>query len=316
VDMTDMASLVLEARQAVADKVGRACSDVGFFYAQNHPVPQDIIDQTFETVAKYFAQPEEAKMENHIHKRANFRGFEPLYETKLDPTSRGDMKESFLAGFDETDGNQNLPFPPVTSKPSPNHWPANSDELRLALTRYYNHLHAFSRQLVRIFALSLGIPETYFDSISTFPMAFVRPLHYPPQEIPEGDEPGIAAHTDFACFTVLCQHHVEALEVLNKNGIWIPAPPIPRTFVVNIADFMQLLTNHRFESTVHRVVNKTGKERYSIPFFFAFNEDAELEVVPSCREDGVEYGKTRVGEYIKNRLVVSRYKHPGPKASS
>ena len=311
VDMTDMDSPSLTARQAVADNVAKACSDVGFFYALNHSVPQDVIDDAFEAIAKYFSQPEEAKMETHIHKRPDFRGFEPLFETKLDPRSRGDMKESFLAGFDETDGSQNLPFPPVTDKPPRNIWPADNDVFRQTLTRYYNHLHDFSKQLLRIFALALGIEETFFDSMVTFPMAFVRPLHYPPQETSSGNEPGIAAHTDFAAFTVLCQDTVEALEVLNKNGVWIPAPPIPRTFVINIADYLQLLTNHRFESTVHRVVNKTGKERYSIPFFFVFNEDAELEVLPSCRKEGVQYEKKRTGTYIKERLTVSRYKHPG-----
>ena len=312
--MTNMASPSLAARQAVADKVAKACSNVGFFYAQNHPVPQDIIDETFEAIARYFSQAEEVKMENHIHKRPDFRGFEPMFETKLDPNTRGDMKESFLAGFDETDGRQNLPFSPVTDKPPRNNWPANNDAFRGTLTEYYNHLHDFSKKLLRIFALALGIEENFFDRIATFPMAFVRPLHYPPQETIDGNEPGIAAHTDFAAFTVLCQDKVEALEVLNKNGVWIPAPPIPRTFVINIADYLQLLTNHRFESTVHRVVNKTGKERYSIPFFFVFNEDAELEVLPSCKEDGVQYEKKRTGTYIKERLTLSRYKHPGQKS--
>ena len=311
--MTDMASSSLAARQAVADKVGKACSDVGFFYAQNHPVPQDVIDEAFEASKEFFSQPEEVKMENHIHKVPNFRGFEPLFETKLDPKTRGDMKESFLIGPDETDGSLNLPFPPVTGKPPVNNWPANNEKFRCAMTKYYNHLHEFSTQLLRIFALALGIDEVFFDSMVTFPMAFARPLHYPPQETSDGEEPGIAAHTDFAVFTVLCQDKVEALEVLNKNGIWIPAPPIPRTFVINIADYLQLLTNRRFESTVHRVVNKTGQERYTIPVFFAFNEDAELEVLPSCREDGVEYEKKRMGTYIKERLTLSRYKHPGQK---
>lgn len=314
--MTDMASPSLAARQAVADKVAKACSDVGFFYAQNHPVPQEIIDETFEAIVQYFSQPEEVKMENHTHKRtlgSGRQGYEPLFETKYDPKSRGNMKESFIAGFDETDGSQNLPFPPVTEKPSRNNWPANNDTLRRTMTNYYNHLHKFSTHLLRIFALALGIEETFFDSVATFPMAFVRAIHYPPQETTDGNEPGIAAHTDPAAFTVLCQDTVEALEVLNKNGVWIPAPPIPRTFVINVADYLQFVTNHRFESTVHRAVNRTGKERYSLPFFFVFNEDAELEVLPSCKEDGVQYEKKRTGTYMNERYKISRHKHPGHK---
>ena len=139
---------------------------------------------------------------------------------------------------------------------------------------------AFRNSPLRIFALASDIEDTFFDSIAIFPMAFVRPLHYPPQEVGNGNEPGIAAHTDFAAFTVLCQDAVETLEVLNKHGVWIPALPIARTFVINIANYLQLLTYHRPESTVHRVVNRTGKGRdIQSPFFFVFDWNAELGVL-------------------------------------
>ncbi|KKK13989.1 hypothetical protein ARAM_000219 [Aspergillus rambellii] len=310
VDVTNITSPSFEARKAVADKVAKACTDVGFFYAQNHDVPQEIIDEIFAAIKEFFAQPHESKMEVHIHKKIGFRGFEPLFETKLDAKTRGDMKESFLMGPDKSDPDQELPFPPLTDQPSVNNWPPDNQRFRIAVTKYYNHLQRFSKLLTRTFALALGLEETFFDSMCTFPAGYVRPLHYPPQEVSGGEEPGIAAHTDFACFTVLCQGDVGGLEVLNKNGIWIAAPPIPRTFVVNIADFVQHITNGRFQSTVHRVINKTGEERYSIPFFYAFDDDAELEVLPSCREEGKEYEKVRVGEYIAHRFKVSRTKHP------
>ncbi|PQE13103.1 2OG-Fe(II)oxygenase superfamily protein [Rutstroemia sp. NJR-2017a BBW] len=80
-----------------------------------------------------------------------------------------------------------------------------------------------------------------------------------------GEELGLAARRDFACFTVLYQDQVEAPEVLNKNGTWVGVPPVPRSFIINIADFfMHLITNGHFASTIHRVVNKrTGRH---IPF--------------------------------------------------
>jgi isopenicillin N synthase-like dioxygenase len=310
VDVTDITSPSFEARKAVANNVAKACAEVGFFYAQNHDVPQDVIDEIFAAIKEFFDQPNEAKMEVHIHKKVGFRGFEPLFETKLDSKTRGDMKESFLMGPDKTDPAQELPFPPLTGQESVNNWPPNNERFRTAVTKYYNHLQRFSKELTRTFALALGMEETFFDRMITFPAGYVRPLHYPPQEVSGGEEPGIAAHTDFACFTVLCQGNVGGLEVLNKNGIWIAAPPIPRTFVVNIADFMQHITNGYFQSTVHRVINKTGEERYSIPFFYAFDDDAELEVLPSCREEGKEYDSVRVGEYIAHRFKISRTKHP------
>ena len=72
---------------------------------------------------------------------------------------------------------------------------------------------------------------------------------------------------------------VGGLEILNKNAHWISATPIPGTFVVNVGDFLQRISNDRWVSTVHRVINKTGKERYSMPFFFSFNMDADVEVL-------------------------------------
>lgn len=106
---------------------------------------------------------------------------------------------------------------------------------------------------------------------------------------------------------------MEAPEVLNKNGIWVELPPVPRPFVINIADFMQLLTNGHFASTVHRVVNKTGMGRYFLPFFFAFNQQLDSEVGPSFREEVEEYKKIKVGDFIKDRLKLSTYKHSGGK---
>lgn len=104
-----------------------------------------------------------------------------------------------------------------------------------------------------------------------------------------------------------------ALEILNKNGIWVPAPPIPRTFVINIADFLQQASNGRFQSTVHRVVNKTGLERYSIVIFFSADESATVKVLPTCRKDGETYEEIKVGDYYCRRLQAARYKHPGSK---
>lgn len=61
------------------------------------------------------------------------------------------------------------------------------------------------------------------------------------------------------------------LEVLSKSGHWVKAPPVPGAFVVNIADCFMRQTNDYFVSTVHRVVNRSGRERYSLPFFFGFD---------------------------------------------
>jgi isopenicillin N synthase-like dioxygenase len=119
---------------------------------------------------------------------------------------------------------------------------------------------------------------------------------------------GIGAHTDFECFTFVTQDEHAGLEVLSKSGYWIKANPIPGGMVVNVADCLMRQTNDFFVSTVHRVVNKTGTERYSCPFFFGFNKDIELEPVPTCvsKDNPMKYPIVSGGEYMKWRAAQSK----------
>ncbi|OAA59181.1 Oxoglutarate/iron-dependent oxygenase [Niveomyces insectorum RCEF 264] len=307
VDLSKMTSPVLAERKEVAKSIYKVCTEVGFFYATNHTVSLDVIDETFVAVKAFFALPTEVKMEAYMRKHPEFRGYEPFFDLRLDPTTRGDFKEAFVMASDATDSAQNLPFP-AKSGPPANNWPTqDGDALRRALTKYYNHVNAFSRQLLRLFALALDLDEDYFEAMTSFPMASIRALHYPPQQSPDVYDIGIGAHTDYSWFTVLLQQDgVQSLEVLNKNGIWVPAPPIRGSFVINIGDFLQLLTNHKFLSTVHRVFNNSGKERYSIPFFLSPNAEANIDVLPSCRKPGETYETINAGEYHAMRLQSAR----------
>lgn len=147
-------------------------------------------------------------------------------------------------------------------------------------------------------------------------MTNIRAVHYPPQ--PSPTDVGIGAHTDFCWFTLVCQSPTStpALEVLNANGIWIPVHHVPRSFVVNIADFLKLVTGGTWASTVHRVRNfpgtdGRGEERYSMPFFFSPNEDARVGVLERFREEGTRYEEFGVGEYFQRRLDIDRTTHLG-----
>jgi isopenicillin N synthase-like dioxygenase len=223
------------------------------------------------------------------------------------------MKEAFTMGDDAHDPEQNAPFTPGPEHPKKNSWPSKQPEFRVTMMTYYLEVLAFSRKMMAIFALALDLPETYFDAATKFPMTGVRILHYPAQPTTDGEDIGLGAHTDYDLFTLVCQHDVPALEVLNANGIWIPAPPKPRTFVVNIGDFLQQITDYKFQSTVHRVVNKSGEERYSMPFFYSPDREATLAVLPTCREEGRKYEEVNAGDYFRQRLLAARYQHPAAK---
>jgi len=133
-------------------------------------------------------------------------------------------------------------------------------------------------------------------------------LHYPSQSRDKPSALGIGSHTDIECFTILAQGTQPALQILNTNGQWIQAPPIAGTFVVNIGDMLSRWSNDVFISTVHRVLNITGEERYSIPFFFGPSYDTVIEPLETCKEEGkrANYEKVLAGDYVWRRLAVSR----------
>jgi isopenicillin N synthase-like dioxygenase len=109
----------------------------------------------------------------------------------------------------------------------------------------------------------------------------MRLLHYPPQYGEVDDRViGIGAHTDWECFTILWQQpDIQALQVLSpQDKKWIGAPPVEGTLVINLGDQFARWTNDIFQSNVHRAINRSGVERYSIPLFFGTDYDVALEV--------------------------------------
>jgi isopenicillin N synthase-like dioxygenase len=177
------------------------------------------------------------------------------------------------------------------------------DGFREGLYGYHTPLLQFARKLTQIFALALHLPENAFDEYTKKPEAGMRILHYPPQEHSVDDQNGIGAHTDFECFTIVTQDDSAGLEVLSKSGTWIKANPVPGSFVVNIADCFMRQTNDFFVSTVHRVINKSGRERYSAPFFWGFDRKMLLEPVSTCvsETNPAKYPVMTAGDYYKFR---------------
>tara|TARA_R110002003_G_scaffold534_23_gene20390 strand:- start:28612 stop:29190 length:579 start_codon:yes stop_codon:yes gene_type:complete len=169
-----------------------------------------------------------------------------------------------------------------------------------------------ARHLFRIFALSLDLPETYFDPMTTHPGGIARLLYYPPPKhaqptatpASKEDHIGLGAHSDYECFTLLLTSSTPGLEILKPSGKWHIADRIPDTFIVNVGDFLMRWTNGLYKSTVHRVVNRSTEARYSIPFFFSVNYDTVVETLPTCLKEGEvsKWKPIRAGEYILERL--------------
>ena len=293
-------------RKAVARKIGEACRNIGFFYLINHGVPAALTERTFAEARRFFALPLEKKREIAIEKSPCHRGYFGLGGENLDPKKQryaGDLKEGIKIGRDLA-----ADHPLVragTPLHGPDQWPTNLPGWREVMQGSYDALVRLGRELMHAFALALELPEDHFDRWLTGPMATLGPLHYPPHEgrISES-RLGAGAHTDFGCLTILSQDPVGGLQVRNSAGQWIDAPYVEGSFVVNIGDMMERWTNGIFSSTMHRVINSSGKDRYSLPFFFDPDFNADLTCLETCwgPDRPARYPPTTGGQHLLDMI--------------
>lgn len=287
----------------VAERIGVICEEVGFFYVENHGVPKELVERMYQATERFFDLPLPVKERLDVaNSGPTLRGYIPMYGENVDPESTRDFKECFDFGSPQDE---------VSPFSGPNQMPPEYPEFQQICESYHEAMLGLARKLVSAIALSLGLPADYFEAVQRNPITIQRLLHYPPQEPDVSqDEIGIGAHTDYGFLTILSQDDVGGLQVRNRDGEWVSAPPVEDTFIINIGDLMQTLTNDRYTSTVHRVVNTSGRERYSIPFFIDLDYDAVVEPLPVCvsEENPAKYKPYTCGEH-KYARFASSYAH-------
>lgn len=275
-----------------------ACIGTGFFYVANHGIPDRVIADALAQARAFFALPLEQRMAVAISRSRCNRGYEPMKAQTLEPGMPPDLKEGFYIGEDLPEDH-----PRVLAglfNQGPNQWPAGLPQFRPAMEAYAAQQMALAIRLMGAMARALGLPPGTFDAFCQDPMSNLRLLHYPPQPPnPQPGEKGCGAHTDWGCLTLLMQDDAGGLQV-QVGQDWIPAPPVPGTFVVNIGDMFARWTNDRYRSTLHRVVNISGRDRYSMPFFFEGQPDHVITCLPGCAGDAPpRYAPTTVSDHLK-----------------
>jgi isopenicillin N synthase-like dioxygenase len=301
IDIAGLASGPLANRRAVAAEIKAACLDKGFFYIRNHGVAESLVESVFAEGARFFARPaaEKAALDK-VRSKAN-RGYEPLQGQTLEAGAPPDLKEGFYIGPEHAADDRRV----VAGKfnHGPNQWPAQPTSFRPTMEAYFKEMLELGRRLMGALALSLDLDKDHFAAFCTEPMATLRLLHYPSQ--PAGGDPtqkGAGAHTDFGGLTLLRQDDVGGLQVWDQGESgWIHADPVPGTYVVNLGDMIARWTNDRYRSTVHRVVNTSGRERYSVPFFYVGNYDHTVECIRTCLAPGdrPKYPHTTVEAHLR-----------------
>lgn len=276
IDMAPSLDGSREGLAQVARAVKAAAEGPGFFYVKNHGVPWDLVTTARAAARRFFAQSLEKKQEVKVN--AHHRGFLAIGQAKMADYVQADQKESFVWGL-EVSAEEAAAYPDNPFL-TPNNWPSDMPELRAAAYDYFEAVLDCGRRLMKIFALGLDLPEDTFIQNWQRPIARGSVIYYPPQsDSREKDQFGVAPHTDYGCLTVLCQDDVGGLEVQTRDGEWVKAHPIEGTFVVNVGDLLARWSNNRFSSTPHRVVNRSGRERYSL--VVAVDPDYETLVDPT-----------------------------------
>jgi isopenicillin N synthase-like dioxygenase len=302
IDIADSYSPDLEKRRAVAMSIHRAARDTGFFYIKNHGIAQRDLDDILDIARQFFALPMADKMALNIANSEIMRGYEPMALQTLDTEPPPDLKEAFTSGrelgADHPFVRNKIPFEGA------NQWPASLPQFRDSMLSYNDKVTALGRHLCRSIALSLDLPEDYFESDLAEPSSSVRLLHYPPH--PADAEPyqlGAGTHTDWGLITLLLQDIVGGLEVRNADGKWLRDAPVEGTFIVNLAYLVPRITNGLYHSTLYRVLNNvSGRDRYSVATFFNPSYMSQFDVVPTCRPDNFAPAPWTFGEHIQDML--------------
>lgn len=287
---------------AVAQQVRAAAMDAGFFYIANHGVPANLVARQFDTTQQLMGLPLARREALSIRHSPIMRGFEALGAQTLDEHAQPDLKESFYCGMDWPADHPYVVAGHQTYGPS--QWPTELPGARPQSEAYIAAMNGLSLRLMQLIALSLDLPEGYFDASCQEPMVTLRMVRYPPHPEDADDRTfGAGAHTDWGAITVLAQDSLGGLEVQMPTGDWVAATPIPGTFVVNLGDMVPRWTNGLYRSNPHRVRNlhSGGRPRYSIPFFYEPGFMARIEAVPGTVPPGARprFKPCTAGEHLK-----------------
>ncbi|MEO1041737.1 MAG: 2-oxoglutarate and iron-dependent oxygenase domain-containing protein [Pseudomonadota bacterium] len=283
-----------DQRQLFSDQLFGAFQRFGFVVIRDHGISQSLLDQSYQLVAELFALPDDVK--RRYRTPDGHRGYTPFGIEKAKDSNTPDLKEFWHIGPDRE---------VRSSLNTKNVWPDHPRGFQKILTDLFAGLHQVGEDLLEALTFQLGVATDYFAARVAEGDSVLRLLHYPP--VPEGADPmalRAAAHEDINLITILVAAQGAGLELLDRDGTWLPIDSDPGDLIVDTGDMMARLTNNMLPSTTHRVVNPKGPNvsRYSMPFFMHLAADTPLTCLPTCIGEGEKYPPINAGAYLLERL--------------
>jgi len=279
--MSDIASVSLERPfREFSEELGQSFAEFGFAIVRDHGIPSGLIARAEEMSRAFFALPEDVKLKYHLKGQGGARGYTPFGIERAKDAAVHDLKEFWHVGRTLPPGD------PLEQYMQPNVWPDEVAGFRETFETLYATMERTGLRILSAIALHLGLPEHWFDPTVEKGNSVMRLLHYPPVPAEAEGRIRAAAHEDINTITLLLGAEEAGLELLSKDGRWLPVSPPEGALAVNIGDMLQRLTNGRLRSTTHRVINPVGERarhpRYSMPFFLHFRPDFLIEALEGC----------------------------------
>lgn len=294
-----------KAKSKFVEDLGNAYHQIGFVAIQNHLLPDDLSARLYTAIKTFFNLPDEVKRKYEVPGLAGQRGYISKGKEHAKGRNTGDLKEFYHIGQEVADDD------PIKNEYPQNIWPEEVPQLKEVGLDVYRKLEQTGMAMLRAIALYLSLPENYFDGKVKNGNSILRPIHYFPIEDPEGipaDAVRAAEHGDINLITLLMGASADGLQVLRRDGKWIPITALPNQLVVNVGDMLERLTNGKLKSTIHRVVNPPrelmNSSRYSIPFFMHPRSEMSLAALPDCvtAENPKRWSDISAGEFLTQRL--------------
>lgn len=307
-DLADFTSGTPDQKATFVKKLGEAYENIGFVAVKNHGLSKDLQDRLYQSIKAFFSLPDEVKKKYERPEIGYQRGYTSKGKEHARGRNTGDLKEFYHVG-------QELELipdsDPVKGEYPENLWPAEIQEFQRDAVEAYQTLEAAGKAMLRAIALNLDLSEDYFEDKVAYGNSILRQIHYFPIENPDevpADAVRAAEHGDINLITLLMGASADGLQVLRKDGKWIPITALPEQLVVNVGDMLERLTNKKLKSTIHRVVNPPKElmhtSRYSIPFFMHPRSEMDLTCLPGCVDEShpKQFADSTAGEFLDERL--------------
>lgn len=299
-DLSSFTSKNPDTKAQFVEDLGRAFNNIGFVSIKNHGLTEELRHQLYSTVQAFFQQPDDIKKQYEFMELNGQRGYIGKGREKAKGFKVADLKEFYHVGQPNPEGDM----------PS-NLFPKEVPDFEKYTTLVFDIFERTGKTLLRAIALYLELQEDYFEDKVRNGDSILRALHYfplDPATVPDGAVRA-AAHGDINLITLLMGASAEGLEVLRRDGTWIPITALPDQIIVNVGDMLDRLTNHKLKSTIHRVVNpareKMNTSRYSIPFFMHPRAEMNLSCLEGCvdAQHPKLYVDMTAGEFLNERLI-------------